>query len=329
MDFRHPRQMGDTVETVQVDYDPRLLEEVVLRAIRGGVEERDFRASRDRIYEEPDVEVRDQAFRAFHIAWFGRLGLGVPIERALAERTILADSVIRCVVAPACSKKEEGADLFVAPPRGDGSEQRSIGIQIRAESFLEPDAVLELLRHEFLHLADMLNPAFEYEPELPHPEGGAMARRMLQDRYRALWDITIDGRLVREGRAPVGVRDRRLNDFARAFPMLGEKTEAAFTRFFQASFPTHSELLACALAPSEILAGCVEAGSRDLRCPICNFPTYVFEPDPEALEDGVVARIIQDFSDWQPPQGICVQCADLYRALPLSEAAEKQLPRIV
>ena len=111
--------------------------------------------------------------------------------------------------------------------------------------------------------------------------------------------------------------------------MLEEKTEAAFTRFFLDPLPTHSELLACALVPSKILDGCVEAGSRDLRCSICSFPTHVFEPDPEGLEDEVVAQIIQDFPDWQPSQGICVQCADLYRALPLSAAAAEQLPRIV
>lgn len=309
----------------RVDYDPRLVEEAVLRAIRDAAEEPSFRAERDRIYELQDAEEQEAVFRTVHAQWFVRLGLGRPIEQAFEERPSLTASTCRCVVVRANSRKQESADLFVAPPEEGEDEvgQRSIGIQVRSDSFLDPDFLLGLLRHEFLHIADMLDPAFGYEPELPEPEGGAMAKRLLQDRYLALWDAAIDGRLVREERAPVLVRERRLRDFARAFPMLGEQTENYFDRYFDAPFHTHSDLLAFACAPGE-----AESPIRDTRCPLCGFPTQAFEQDPEGLPVEVRSSIVRDFPAWVPARGLCVQCADLYRSRLLSSAAAALLPKI-
>jgi hypothetical protein len=62
------------------------------------------------------------------------------------------------------------------------------------------------------------------------------------------------------------------------------------------------------------------------RCPLCRFPTYAPEPNPEQLAAEVVARIVADFADWQPRHGLCGQCAELYRARPLSAGAAESLP---
>jgi len=279
----------------RVEYDPRLVEEVVLRAAVGRPEERDFRRGRDRLYELADPEKREAAFGAFHGEWFLRLGLCRPLEQALEERPALARGTRCCAVVRARSKKEEGAELFVSP---DPAEGRAIGLQLRPESFLDSEFLLGLLRHELLHIADMLDPRFGYEPGLPD-EGGAM--RLVQDRYRALWDACIDGRLVQEGRAPGAARQQRMQDFSRAFPALGE---GEFARFFDQPFHTHAELLERALRPG---------AGREGRCPLCRLPTRVFEPQPEGLPPGVLARIRGDFPSWEPGQGVCRQCADLYR----------------
>jgi hypothetical protein len=294
------------VSRLQVEYEPRLVEEAVLRAAACRPEEGAFRQARDQLYELEDPDQREAAFLALHGQWFERLGLCRPVEEALGERPLLMALVRRCAVVRARNKKEEGAELFVSP---DPALGRAIGILLRPESLLDPEPLLGLLRHEFLHLADMLDPAFAYEPVLQVPEEG-MARRMVQERYRVLWDAAIDGRLTREGRAPSRVRQRRLLDFARAFPMLGEAVEEHFGRFFGGPAPTHPELVACARDPVRALG---LAGAVDRRCPLCAFPSYSFEPDPQNLPAPLLRRIQAHFPAWQPAQGLCRQCADLYR----------------
>lgn len=291
----------------RVDYDARLVEEVVLRALPGRPEEGEFRQIRDQLYEMGDPDERDRAFCTFHGQWFQRLGLCQPLEDALAERPILCQQTRRCAVVRARSKKEEGAELFVSP---DPAVGRTIGVQLQPESVLDSAQLRGLLRHEFLHLADMLDPQFGYEPELHIPEEG-MARRLVQDRYRVLWDTTIDGRLVREGQAPMRVRRRRLQDFARAFPMLDPDLERHFARYFDQAGHHHAELVSCARDPVQAF-GLTEAVNR--RCPLCTFPSYSFEPDPENLPPALVRQIEEHFPAWHPAQGLCRQCADLYRS---------------
>lgn len=291
----------------RVDYETRLVEEAVLRVMPGRPEEGAFRQARDHLYELGDPDERDQAFCTFHGQWFQRLGLCQPLEETLAERPILSQETQRCAVIRARSKKEEGAELFVSP---DPAAGRSIGLQLRPESLLEPVQLLGLLRHEFLHIADMLTPEFGYEPELHVPEEG-MARRLVQDRYRVLWDTTIDGRLVREGHAPERVRLRRLQDFARAFPMLGPELEHHFARYFDQANHRHAQLVCCARDPVQAL-GLEDAVDR--HCPLCTFPSYNFEPDPEDLPPVLVRQIQAHFPAWHPAHGICRQCADLYRS---------------
>lgn len=324
---------------LRVDYDARLVEEAVLRALRGCPDARAFHQERDGLYDLTDPDERDAAFRNLHADWFVRLGLDRPIQQALSERPRVAASVRRCAVTAARSRKDEGADLFVCPAEEGGSEvdRRAVGIQVRPETLLDPDGLLDLLRHELLHIDDMLDPHFGYEPALPRSEVGPAYDRLLQDRYRALWDATIDGRLLRAGLVPVFVRDRRLRDFVRAFPMVGERTPEIFSPFFDGGSQTHADLMAFAQDPDAALRGptpgspseTYRGNRRGGRCPVCRFPTYDLEPEPERLSPDLVARVQEDFPTWLPGQGICPQCAELYRARPLSASAAALLPKTV
>lgn len=237
----------------RIDYDPRLLEEVVLLTMRNRAEELSFRRERDRLYEIADAGQQETAFRRLHCDWFRHLKFGHPIVQAFEERPLIAAAASRCIVAPAKSHKEEGAELFVSPQEESMDEvaRRSVGLQVRPESFLKPEGLLALLRHEFLHIADMLDPSFEYEPSMRHPDAGpTINKTLVQGRYRALWDATIDGRLVLEGKAQASLREYRLLDFAQVFPMLGTHTEKVFAQFFDKPCHTHSELMAYAVDPS-------------------------------------------------------------------------------
>src|SRR3972149_1455883 len=118
-------------------------------------------------------------------------------------------------------------------------EQRWVGIRLDPHRLLDEEGLLAFLRHELFHIADMLDAAFGYEPRLPRGETGPTHERLLQDRYRVLWDIYIDGRLVHRNWAPSSVRDRRLEEFIRTFPMLADRVEEAFSRFFDSTPLTH------------------------------------------------------------------------------------------
>ena len=300
---------------VVVEYEPRLVEEATLLALRGAEAEPAFRRQRDRLYEIADPEAREARFRALHAAWFERLGLGRTIGQALGERMSVVRAARACVVASAASPRQEGAELFVRPPEEGTREadRRSVVLRLRPERLLAAPQLLEFLRHELLHIADMLDPCFAYEPWLPSADAGPANRELLKDRYRVLWDAYVDGRLSRLGWAPAGVRAERLSEFRRAFPALGERAEALFERFFSAASLRHAELMAFAVDPA----------SGPGRCSLCRFPTHTFEPEPHRLADTVRERIRSDFPEWEPAAGLCLQCADLYRARSVSPSSER------
>ncbi len=309
--------------TLPVSFEHTLVEEVVLRAIAGRPEERPFRRERNTLYLLPEDD-RDQVFEEFHAKWFAQLGLGQPVDTALAELPLLAQACGRCVVTRAPTHRDEGADLLVAPD-AHGAAARTVLIRLCPEVFHSPDVLLARLRVELLHVTDMVNPAFGYQPALPALDGGPSHERLLRDRYRAIWDASVAGRMARHGVARRNAQMQAYVDFAAAFPMLsGEQAAAAFLRFFSGAACTHAEFVAFAAAPRprNDRQGLAPGG----RCPLCRFPTYAPEPAPQQLPAAVVALIVADFPDWQPRHGLCGQCAELYRARPLSARAAELLP---
>ncbi len=309
--------------SLPVHFDPALVEEAVLRAMAGHAEERAFRRARDRLYVLPEGETRERAFAELHAQWFARLGLGEPVYAALGEFPLLADACVQCVVARALTRCDEGADLLVDDRAGETARRTAV-IRLCATAFEAPQALLATLRAELQHVADMVDPAFGYDPELPQVDGGPSSAQLLRDRYRALWNASVAGRLMRRGLLTDELVAEARRAFAAAFPMLGGEGEEAFERFFRLDRPTHAALLAFAIAPRPHgeAASLIEGG----RCPLCRFPTYVPEPEPERLPADIVERIAADFPTWQPRRGLCRQCADLYRARALSAAALATLP---
>ena len=245
-----------------IEYEVRLVEDAVLRALWDRPDERVFRKERDRVYEIDEPEGRETAFRSFHARWFEQLGLDRPIAQALGERPSILARIARCLVVYASSASDEGAELFLSSEQGE--PRGVVVLRLRPETLTLADRLRSLLRHELTHIADMLDPHFGYEPRFPDETGEPARGRLLRDRYRVLWDAFIDGRLARAGWARVGIRHERLADFARAFPMLGERTERAFRRFFEGTNLTHAELAAFAADPEAAL-GRVMTSTRKMR----------------------------------------------------------------
>ncbi|MBI4516570.1 MAG: hypothetical protein HY699_12230 [Deltaproteobacteria bacterium] len=308
--------------SLPVSFRPDLVEEVVLWAVGGSAEESRFRRERDPLYLQPENE-RERAFAQFHLNWFIRLRLDQTIHQALAELPDLAQACGRCIVSRAAIRNQEAADLLVAAD-AEGRDARTIVIRLCASSFAEPDGLLAWLRPELMHVADMVDPAFGYEPVLPRTEAGPSFEGLLRDRYRVLWNVSIAGRLLRRGVAAPGAEAEARRGFTTAFPMLGEASDEAFVRFFSGAAGTHAELVAFVLSPrgEKAVRGLAPGG----RCPLCRFPTYGREPDPETLAADVVACIQSEFPTWEPADGLCSQCAELYRAREMSLAAAKAIP---
>src|SRR3989304_41936 len=166
-----------------IEVDPALVEEAVLLAseaasppIRHG-----YRRERDAIYEIADSEKREAAFRDLDARWFDRLGLGTPLLRLVREFETVLARVSRCIVLLAGRTRGEGADLH---------DRRG--------------GMAPSLRGELLHVEDMLDPAFDYQRDVPAPEEGAVYEKLLRDRYRVLWNTSVDGRLAARGQLAKG-----------------------------------------------------------------------------------------------------------------------------
>ena len=174
-----------------------------------------------------------------------------------------------------------------------------------------------------MHVADMLDPSFGYERALPASDDGPSRDNIQRDRYRVLWDVTIDGRLACAGGHPRGVRtshvapadhgdptpDARWQEFAATFSMLGDDCRRAFDAWFDNGHPTHAALAAFAVAP-----GGSETAGDSGRCPLCRFPVVVLDPRPERLAAATIAAIRDHHPSWEIEQGLCPQCLDLYEA---------------
>ncbi len=282
-----------------LEYEPWLVEEAVLHAIRGRRLEPEFRRERDRAYAHADVEERDAAFRQLHARWFAALDLDAPLRRALEELPILARETRACRVAAARARTKEGADLYVQQDAALAPRQRRvILVRMMPARFSTPESLLELLRHELLHVADMLDPAFGYEPSLQCSGSDPSFQSLIRGRYRVLWKATVAGRLLGLGRAQEDRRAQCWAEFIDTFPLALDAAEAAFSRWFDTPVHTHAEMVAFAHDP----------GGGSKRCPLCGSLAYDLCKPPRDL----VAVILRDFADWSPESAVCRQCADLY-----------------
>ena len=296
-----------------VEFHPRLVEQAVWAALPGRSDAGVFHRERERLYDEADPAERERRFDRLHAAWFERLDLAQPVRLALGEHVEALALARRVVFAPVDGSGREGAELFVASPG-----EFSVVVTLRPSTLAASGPVLVLLRRELAHIADMLDPAFAYEPRLPEqPLGPAHDRRLLE-RYSALWNASVDGRLVRLGRLAPRIRDERLQEFEASFLCLGIETEACFERIFSGSRPSHPDIVRVAYDPEAGFGlrapSCADGG----RCALCGFPTVTLEPDPAGLPDEVRRAIGADFPAWRPDRGICPQCAELYRCRALA-----------
>lgn len=341
---------------MQLRYDDDFLEAAVFLCASGrrsgvpSLQITRFHRERERLYAILDPDERNAAFFKLHLDWFREWGLEQPLTEVLAEFPLVREQLAVLAVRKSTGKNDEGAELYVneagqrtgllalKPERLAG--QRSADFSPLQRGMVESDraipeshdqmtlkqaearapmAVHDFLRHEFTHLHDMLDPAFGYSPALDLPGLNAAQIRLARERYRLLWDITIDGRLAAAGHAPLQPREHHAAAFARGCSFWPEQKQAAtFNSLWRCRAPRHADFLALIADPR---------GLRDAHrpapgapCPLCDFPTFHWA-DAGTLPFEIRQRIAAEFPAWLPDQGLCNRCLEAYQAASPSELA--------
>jgi hypothetical protein len=325
-------------------YDEDFVEGAVSLCTSGGhaaiptAQIRRFQAEREKCYAVLDPDERNAAFFQVHLAWFREWRLDQTLQSFVEEFPLLTKALHLLAWRKARTQSDEGAELYVQSRAGVSPAQssarrcdtvsasdaagaagtgetpalpsRNAVVAMRPERFERNGCLGLFLRHELTHLHDMVDPSFGYSPELP-PLGRVTAPpRLIRERYRLLWDITIDARLRRVGHAVSGTREQQEKLFQRAYAFWGEEQRrSVFGELSSTLEPRHARLLTLAADPRDLAhAAGPLPGSP---CPLCGFSTFEWAA-VGLLNDSSRARLKSEFPHWIPEQGLCKRCAETY-----------------
>ena len=266
-----------------------------------------FHAERERLYRILDPDDRNAAFFNLHRTWFQEWGLEDLLARVLAEFPHLADGLKVLAFRKARNRQEEAAELYV-----NSDTNRHGVVALRCERFGDDDKLHPWLRHELSHLDDMLDPEFGYAPVLEAPGITATQQRLARERYRLLWDLTIDSRLARAGYPVQTPRELHREQFNHAYSFWPDARRfEVFDSLWSNPRPTHAALAALAADPKALDHH--HGAFPGAPCPLCGFPTFAWAAR-EQFDDAMVERIQREFSGWDIAQSACLRCLETYQA---------------
>ena len=306
---------------IEIRYEPSFLEEAVFLELSAREAAGDrrvaqvFHAQRAALYDAAaSPEQREAAFRKFAARYFEELGFAELFAARLEECPLVAAHVHAVLVRRVFCRKEERVELYVLPgstARQDSGSPTTLLIDLQVMRCRDRQRLAAWLRHELMHICDMLDPAFAYQP---HPELGGeyeLENDLIRERFRLLWDLRTEGRMRRRGWQAVTEDTIRHREFERVFaPWEPLRREAVWRDCGSRDNWTQRELLA--LAQDERLTRML--GQGGIRCPLCHFPTREGVRDWSGGQATVAEAIHMDYPMWQPSHGACLQCAELYRS---------------
>jgi hypothetical protein len=293
-------------------FDEELTEAAVFLAASGGwnklpaLQLRRFHIERERLYRILDQDERAEAFARLHLTWFREWGFEQFLAGVIAEHPAVAPALAGFGFRRARRANEEGAELFVNLGKG-----RNAIVALKTERFRDVPSLRQFLHHELTHVRDMVSPSFGYSPDLRLTGSAAAQERLVRERYRILWDVTIDGRLAKAGKAP-DLRARRFSEFSQAYSFwTDQKRGEVFEQLWRADEPRHDELLHLASDPRDLAHSAQPLPGAP--CPLCQFPTFEWAPAVDVVGD-LSSAICAEFPHWLPGQGVCARCLETYRA---------------
>jgi hypothetical protein len=285
-----------------------------------------FHREREKLYNVRDPDDRNRAFFSLHLEWFREWGFEKRLTAPLQEFPLLSAGLKILAFRKSRGGNDEGAELYI-----NESDERSGLVGLHPKHLVQNASLLLFLRRELMHLNDMVDPVFGYQPELALRSPFPGAQRVARDRYRQLWDTSIDGRLHRSGRAALQTKAERWSEFADAFAFWTEaRRRAVFESLWADPAPTHQGLAELARHARDLEAA---AGpGPGIPCPLCAFPTFAWADETRLTRDAIKA-IQSEFPRWEPTQGACARCSRIYqlkaaRSLPAQTNSSFRLTQI-
>ena len=319
---------------MRIEYDPKLTEAVVMQEI--SKKERDgdlslqeeYHSIGDTFYDLP-AEEREEEFEKLHNSLFLKLGYEEVIKDALKEFSSLEEKVGYVNISK--SDFGEEANLMRKGLDDVGAIHElplhRIRIKIRPEMFLEVPQLRKVLRHELMHIMDIMDDTYGYETKID--AANPTEEIFIRDRYRVIWDIYIDSRLTKGGKETVIDKDKRFLEFSSLYQKIPySQRVAVFEGLWATERMTHREILDMARDPVKLVEKAEMVSGKELMekkkkihlpgalCPMCKFPTFhwIEELNPEDERDKkTIAAIKEDFPGWEPEEGACERCVEIYR----------------
>lgn len=241
---------------IRFEYDPRLVEQATFLAARQDAgKECMLHETLDRLYSIEDGELRQRLFRERNGELFRRFGLDQIVPWYVRGFPLINGGLERCVVREADRAPAQSADLYREKSRGHaGLGDRVMILALCPDSFLEPARLGPWLHRQLQHIEDMLDERFAYEPNLP--DLAAPQQNAVRDRYAAIWDVYVEGRLIRAGRLIEDNVRGLWSVFCKAFCCDAASTaRSTFERVLAAGSVTHPQILAWATEPGRLFRG--------------------------------------------------------------------------
>jgi hypothetical protein len=293
-------------------YDEDLVEAAVTLCAAGGrkgvssLQIARFNREREKLYSILDPDDRNNAFFRLHLEWFREWGMERLLTDPLNEFPLLSQALTLLAFRKSRGKNDEGTELYV-----NEAGTRNGVVALRPERLREDTELAPFMRHELAHLHDMVDPAFGYLPELALSGPSLSQQRLARERYRLLWDVSIDGRLTGRGCQTVATREQRWMEFTSAFAFwTPARQEQIFDALWINVNPTHRALEELVSDPRQLQSG---SGPRPgSPCPLCGFPTFAWA-DADSLEENTRCAIEAEFPQWSSAQGVCARCAAVFR----------------
>lgn len=317
---------------ITILYDTKLTEAVVRQEVdkrerKGDVSlMEEYHKEVDPIYDIDDVIDREEEFDKLYEKFFlNNLGYEKVIKEVFDEFPFLKEKISDIYINMDLMREE--ANLMKKDPDEPG-DLRKIKFKMRPEIFDDKNELRKSIRHELMHVKDMFDDDYGYDIRVPAGLN-TTEENFLRDRYKILWDIYIDSRLIKEGKETMETKEKRFAWFSGIYRKLpNEQKVVMFDNFWNKEKITHKEILDMAadmMQAVPLLGG--DATDAELEkekqtywsgrpCPLCKFPTYKWAEDVQLQDEKakkLQGAIKADFPKWTVEEGVCERCAELYK----------------
>lgn len=311
---------------MKIEYDPGLIEAVIFRELAGREAKGDFMLTEeyhsftDPVYENFPADERPAQFKKIEWDFFVKLGFPKVPQEIFSEFQVFEEKATGGVVVKAQNPFDEGSNLVKGPT--DSAGKKRIVVKLLPERFQDVPYLKKLMRHELMHVSDMLDDAFGYRSD--RLGCNPMEESIVTERYSCLWDIFVDSRLIRNQRETIADKASRHGDFEVLFRNVPSGAKSSiFEKLWQDEHLTHDRLLELAMDVNKVAAifeGIPHEEVRKVKkdflpgsqCPLCQFRTFHWAKDVENDAD-LVGVIKIDFPNWIPEDGVCERCVESYK----------------